>query len=485
MHIEIPARRRRSKGDSKSITTLLFVLLSVILIWLPLPAGSKPVWAASVLILLVALISTLWCVAYAFGQVSSSKAFTKAWPVHSGFIVVTFWVWFQGLMLPSGWVESLSPNAYFLQQAASEVLPAAQSGSVSISMGSHETIHTFLLTLSYYLLFCLVLLLVTNQRRVQQLLWVMILSGCFQALFGSLSTLSGAETLLFAEKEVYRGVATGTFVNRNSFAGYLEMTLALGVGLLVARLSSQSASGWQERLRQWLDTLMSNKILLRSALAIMVIGLVMSRSRMGNTAFFSSLLVSGLLYIILRKQLTRGMAFLFGSMILIDAVIVSQWFGIEKVVERIEQTSLDHETRPDVSLVSLDIIKDYPLTGTGGGTFYTALPNYHDGNWKGFYDLAHNDFLQFPLEFGLPAFAVLALMVLMAFWQAAAAIKVRKNRLMSGSGFASLMGMLAIMIHSSVDFNLQIPANATLFVCLMALAYVARYGPGRQQKQSI
>ena len=477
-------RRRRSKKHSQSVSTALFMLLSGLLIWLPLPAGSKPMWASSVLVLLVAFISALWCLAYAFGQVSFSKAFNKAWPVHCGFLLLSVWVWVQGLLLPSGWVEFLSPNAYFLQKTASDVLPLAISGaspsSASITIGGHDTAHTVLLTLSYYLLFCLILLLVNHQRRIQQLLWVIIVSGCFQAVFGSLSTLSGVEIRFFADKEAYIGVATGTFVNRNSFAGYLEMTLALGVGLLVARLGSQRASDWQERVRQWLNTLMSNKVLLRSALAIMVIGLVMSRSRMGNMAFFSSLLISGLLYVILRRQLTRGMAFLFGSMILIDAVIVSQWFGIEKVVERIEQTSLDRETRPDVSLVSLDIIRDYPVTGTGGGTFYTALPNYHNGSWQGFYDLAHNDFLQFPLEFGLPAFAVLALLVLIAFLQAMSAMKQRKSRLMSGLGFGAFMGMLAIMIHSSVDFNLQIPANAALFVCLMALAYVARYSPGHQ-----
>ena len=117
------------------------------------------------------------------------------------------------------------------------------------------------------------------------------------------------------------------------------------------------------------------------------------------------------------------------------------------------------------------------MAGSGAGSFYTTLPQYHDGTWRGFFDLAHNDFLQFPLEFGIPAYAILALMVLLTAWQAIAAMRQRRNMLMVGMGFAAFMGILSIMIHSSVDFNLQIPSNAAYFVCMMALGWLARYLP--------
>ena len=87
------------------------------------------------------------------------------------------------------------------------------------------------------------------------------------------------------------------------------------------------------------------------------------------------------------------------------------------------------------------------------------------------------DFLQFPLEFGIPAYVIQALMVMTAAWHAIAAMRQRRNRMMIGMGFTAFMGILAIMIHSSVDFNLQIPSNAAYFVMLMALALLARYLP--------
>ena len=458
----------------------LFWLLLATLFWLPLPSASKPEWAMGLLGFLVYLLAGLWPAGYALGRVQVSEAFRKARWMHLGFVLFCGWVWLQQVPLPVEWVAVLSPVAVQIQLDAAQALALPVPDLATISIDPHATRVSALLTLAYYLLFCLTLLLVTDSKKATLFAWVFVVQGAFQAVFGSLSTLSGMETMLFTPKESYFGVATGTYVNRNSFAGGLEMMLAMGMGLLIAQLSDKKAYSWSEWFRQILATLMSNKVLLRTALAVMVVGLVLSRSRMGNTAFFSSLMMTGLLYVVLRKRLTRGMVILFVSLIVIDTAIISQWFGLEKVVQRLEETSMEKETRPEVASITLQAIQnDYTLTGSGGGSFYTTLPGYHDGSWRGFYDLTHNDFLQFPLEFGVPAYMILVLMVLDSVWQAVQAIRLRRSKLMIGMGFAGFMGILAIMIHSSVDFNLQIPANAAMFVCLMALGWIARFMPSR------
>ncbi|WBA81527.1 O-antigen ligase family protein [Endozoicomonas sp. GU-1] len=456
--------------------TLFWPLLAV-MFWLPLPEGSKPPWAMGILMMLVYGLALFWLLGYARNRLPVTLAFQKARWIHLGFILVTSWLFIQQLPLPADWVKALSPHAWDIHSQAYLALGLPLPELLPLSIDPFATLMTALLTLAYYLLFCLCLLLIDRPEKLRAFAWVLVVAGVFQAVFGSLSTLSGLEVLLFRDKPSYFGVASGTFVNRNSFAGCLEMTLAAGMGLLIAQLNERASQSWQEWLHRTLKTLMSNKVILRTGLAIMVIGLVLSRSRMGNTAFFSSLMITGLLYVICRKQLSRGMVVLFVSLLVIDTAIVSQWFGLEKVVERIEQTSLERETRPNVSEVTLDAIGDYGLTGTGGGSFYTTLPAYHDGSWKGYYDLAHNDFLQFPLEFGLPVYGILALMVLAAAWHAIVAMRQRRNRLMVGMGFTAFMGILAIMIHSSVDFNLQVPSNSAYFVCMMALGVLARYLP--------
>ncbi len=147
-----------------------------------------------------------------------------------------------------------------------------------------------------------------------------------------------------------------------------------------------------------------------------------------------------------------------------------------------ERTTVQTESRSDVNPQTLDAIPDFALSGSGAGSFYTTLPQYHDGSWRGYFDLAHNDFLQFPLEFGIPAYLILIFTVLFSVWTAIQAIRLRRSKLMIGMGFSAFMGILAIMIHSSVDFNLQIPANAAYFVVLMALGLLARHMPSRRAK---
>ncbi|PJE79904.1 hypothetical protein CI610_01128 [invertebrate metagenome] len=463
------------QNGSRIYQNILFISVSALLIWLPLPSGSNSVWASAWFCFWVFCCGAAAVIGVGYRKLSVTPVFVKVRWFHGLFLACLLLIGLQCVDLPEGWVQVLSPKAWALHHQAAEVLNIPVTW-MPLSLDVEASRRTFLLSVAYYGLFCLLLLLVNSPKKLEQLAWILIISGTFQAVFGVLSTLSGAEVLLFSEKTSYFGVATGTFVNRNSFAGYLEMTLAVGVGLLVSRLSQQRLAGWKQRLQQIITVLMSSKVLLRGALVMMVIALVVSRSRMGNTAFFSSLLITGFLYVVLRKKWNRSLLFLLGSMLVIDMAIVSQWFGIEKVMERLEQTSMERESRPDVAHVITEMIQDFPLTGTGGGTFYTALPMYHNGSWQGFYDLAHNDFLQFALEFGLPAFLCFAGMVLFAVVLSVQSIRYRKKNVMAGIGFASLMGILAIMMHSLVDFNLQIPANAATFVCLMALACLARYG---------
>jgi len=144
------------------------------------------------------------------------------------------------------------------------------------------------------LLFTLTLLLVSNKHRLVMLGYTLVFSAVFQAFYGSMMTLSGLEYGFFVEKAAYVGFATGTFVNRNHLAGYLEMASAIGIGLLMATTSNRvRVRSWRQRLRNLVNLMLSQKLLLRLMLAMMVIALVLTRSRMGNTGFFSSMLVAG------------------------------------------------------------------------------------------------------------------------------------------------------------------------------------------------
>ena len=330
--------------------------------------------------------------------------------------------------------------------------------------------------------FALSLLLIRSRDDIRKVIWAVILAAGFQAIYGSFMVLSGLEYGFFMAKEAYLGKATGTFVNRNHLAGYLEMALALGIGLLLAS-STRYRGDWRQRLRQGIEMLLSPKVLARLLLAIMVIALVLTRSRMGNTAFFASLMIAGFLALFLMKNKSRSTTILLSSLLVIDIAIVGTFFGVEKVADRIQNSSTESESRDEVTAATFEAWQDHPLFGLGAGSFYYSYPSFryaeHKSNLTTRY--AHNDYVQFLAEFGLIAFLLLLGCVLYCFWQGIQAMRLRNSSLHQGMGFASYMGLMALGIHSTVDFNLQIPANAFMFMLLMAMSLIARNGSYRSR----
>src|SRR5450755_4339321 len=267
----------------------LFHAFLGLLLWMPLPFGSNVAWASSLMDAWVFLIAGLWLVQYYRGKVSLNQPFVRAWPVSACLLATLLWTVVQALPLPASILGLLSPRALEIHSSTHSY--------PSLSLDVYATRQAVLQTLAYLLFFCLTLLLVNNERRIKRLALAIILGGVFQAAYGSLMTLSGLEYGFFIHKPG-GGVATGTFINRNHLAGYLEMCLATGVGLMLAELSSTSATGWRDSARRLLRTLLGNKARVRLALVVMVTGLVLTRSRMGNVAFFASLSGVGSFYLL-------------------------------------------------------------------------------------------------------------------------------------------------------------------------------------------
>ncbi|MCP3688004.1 MAG: O-antigen ligase family protein [Gammaproteobacteria bacterium] len=453
----------------------LFHLFIAILIWLPLPAGSNWPWAWGLLQILVFASAFYWVVLYVNRRVFITTYFNKARPVIYLLFGWLIWVLLQFIPLPVSIVEVISPVAAE-HSAEASLITGLNSRFTSLSVDPYQTFQQFMLSSTYVVFFMLALLLVNSRARVKLTLWVVIYSALFQAMFGSLMTLSGLEYHLFGPKQHYLNVATGTFINRNHLAGYLVMSLAIGIGLLLSQIKTRSDQTTRQLVRDWIGMMLAQKTQLRIILAILVIGLVMTHSRMGNSAFFGSLLACSIIWLFLAgKKPKKSVVLLFVSLIVIDLYIVGAWFGFEKVVERLEGTSVTTESRDEVVRSLLVAIPEYGWTGSGMGTFKSVYPSYKDEHITISYLYAHNDYLQFVLEAGAGAI-LLAIAVLMSLTAAYQALRKRRDPLSRGLGFSAMMGVLAILIHSTVDFNLQIPANAMMFILLLSFAWIARTG---------
>ncbi len=447
----------------------LFLGFLALLVWMPLPLGSNRPWAAAILEVWVYLLAMGWLWGFYRLEFELGPVFKKA-----RFILILLFCWllyaaFQFIPLPYTLISMLSPEAARMHALAQ------QSGWITLSVDAYASTMAWFKSLAYALVFCLALLLVNTRRRLEMLAYLIVLSGLFQAFYGAFMTLSGLEYGFFFKKYTYIGHATGTFINRNHLAGYLEMCLAVGIGLMISNLGGSSAAHtWRQKMRGFLQLLLSSKLRLRLYLAVMVIALVLTHSRMGNSAFFSSMIAAGIIGLILSKHAPRSTVILLASLIVIDTFIVGTWFGVEKVVTRLENTSVVGDAgRIDVTENALKQWKAYLLTGSGGGSFYAVFPRYRTEELSLYFDHAHDDYVEFGTEYGVAGMLLLGAIVLSSFFAAILAQYRRRNPLMRGMAFASAMGIIALMIHSSVDFNLQIPCNAATFMVMLALAWIS------------
>lgn len=408
-----------------------------------MPLGSNRTWSEMMMVIVIALLGISWSMLYLSGKVKLTHCFKKAAVATVLLILAQFFISYQ-----------LYNN---------------------LSIDANSSFRELLQGISLTLFFMLCLLLINSSQRIKTTILVIIASGLFQAVYGSLMTMSGIEYTFFLKKETYFGVATGTFINRNHLAGYLVICLSLGLGMMIASLKANTNS-WKGLVRQIFQAILSQKAILRISLVIMVAALVMTHSRMGNSSFFASMGIIGTLAILLKKRSVGSTIILLLSLLIIDVAVVGTFFGVDKVIERLEKTSTESESRDEVNLYSIKIIEDNLLNGTGAGTFYNSFPAVREKEIGFlFYDHAHNDYIEFLTERGVIGIAPLVLLVIITFLVALTALWKRQKALMRGCAFGCLMSMLAMGIHATVDFNLQIPANAATFMLVLALGWIGMF----------
>jgi O-antigen ligase len=365
--------------------------------------------------------------------------------------------------------------------------------------------------------FWLVLVHIDTRPRIESFAIVIVFSGLLQAMIGVILMATGATFDLFFVHMV-DPFAHGTFVYHNHLAGYLELCLATGIGLMIAKLDGGTSANWRQMLHGWLSLLFSEKVMLRVSLIIMVIGLVATRSRMGNSAFFASLLITGLVTVTLSKYVTRNLVeqrakelmrstvLFITSLIILDVVIIGGVVGIEKVVHRIGNTNLETravqtqaidyahiqltseesiEQRSKAARSAAQIVRDFPVLGTGGGTFHLSFLRYQPAEIQSFYDHAHNDYVELTTEVGISGALILLFIVFDSLRTSLLLLLRRQEQLIRGLAFASLMGVISLLIHATVDFNFQNPSNAMLFLILLSFPYLLSKLGSRSKKSDV
>ena len=437
------------------LESVIFVALCLLIIWAPIPVGSNRPWAWSLLELLIGLVYLLHLALLArrpFSRANNAPA--DGIPADSP----AFWQrWSAPLLVPLAAVQ-----LYLLLQISGWI--------PGISTADAKQTEIMLVKGVFFLLWLQLVCTYTNTAlRLRMLVLMMVLSGFIQAFYGSVLNLAEVtNSPLFQVTE--GGRARGSFVYPNHFANYLALCLAMALGLLLSELSSQKTP-WRLRpmLRSLMASLLSSKLLLRLAIVVMVVGLVLSRSRMGNAAFFSSLAVVAIIAVFFYKRPPALLKPLIISVLVLDMLVIGSMFGLEKLQQRFAETSFASEARDEVVLDSLPLLQQFAWQGSGGGTFYTMFPAYQPRPYSGFYDHAHNDYLQFAIEIGIPLTAMLGLMLLWSLWQNLQVMRQSDHKLHRGLAFGCAMATVHMLLHCTVDFPLQSPANLMLYFTILAI----------------
>jgi O-antigen ligase len=446
--------------ERPSANRWLFVFYLALIVWAPIPLGSNRPWAWAILELWVFALAIWWLLGFARGKTRFSPALKGAWPA---LLCASLWlayVWLQLLPLPLELLQVLSPEAARAHAAAG----LASGGAAPLTLDRYATLDGGLKSAAYVAFFALSLALLDRHERIAAAAYTLVISGFAQAMYGGLSSLSQPGA-----------AAHGSFANRNHLAGYLVMCLSMGLGLLISNLTGDVSRSWKQFLRNIIAWILSSRMLLRLVLVVMVIALVLTQSRMGNTSFFVSLLIAGAIGLLLAKRATKSMVVLIASLIVIDICIIGAYFGVQRVLNRIEQTTIQTENRPDIASNTLQMWKHYPVFGSGLGSFRVVFPRYSQQDLGALYTHTHNDYLEFASETGVVGISLLGLLAFTSLLAALRAQVARGDPLMRGIAFGALMAIVALGIHSTVDFNLQIPANALTFMLVLAFAWISLY----------
>lgn len=365
--------------------------------------------------------------------------------------------------------------------------------SLSFQTGSDQTGNKKLFSLSLdveatqgttFLLICLLVTsllasnFLTHRERLQTLMQFLTIFGLVLATFSLIQYFTWNDKFYWLRAVESHTASFGPFVNRNHFAGYMELLLPWPVALMLTRRRSVAEKAFYLFITAWI-----------------AIVAIFSLSRGGMMSIFAQL---AFLAIFRPRQfdeaeiaavpsrmttfLQRGTA---AAVVLVVIFGGLTWLGAERVVDRVavgfedeqvlaaSQSSSDksgYGGRAELWRDSWEIFRANPLTGAGLGSFETALPIYNQSRNLGMVaSQSHNDYLQTLTDAGLIG-GLLVIWFLLATGRAVLKGLRAHEPLMSHAAFGCGVAIFGLLVHSLFDFNLQLLSHSFLFLSFAAIA---------------
>jgi len=285
--------------------------------------------------------------------------------------------------------------------------------------------------------------------------WFLMTLGFFVSVLGILQQLTFNGKLYWFRVMRYGGLPFGPYVNRNHFAGFAEMIIPVALVPLVL--------GKVRRERVFLVALFA---------VVPIAALFLSASRGGIISFVFEMVI---LFSLLLIHRIRGKYVVVGGIVVLSAVMAVSWIGVQQVLARfsgIQNLEVSTGKRMALRRDTWRLFLDHPVIGTGLGTFEIVYPPYdslYDGKIA---NHAHNDYLEGLAETGAVGGLCCLWFLAVVLLNSLKGMADLGNSLSSALNLSGLVACSGILIHSLVDFNLHIPANALLFFVCAHMAAV-------------
>jgi O-antigen ligase len=294
--------------------------------------------------------------------------------------------------------------------------------------------------------------------------------GAVIAGFALLQGISSNGRLYWVRQPRMGGWVYGPYVNHNHYAGLMEMLVPIPLILSLTRLAPH-------RLRTAAAV----------AAAVMVGTIFLSGSRGGMLAIVAELVI--LAALLVKQKLGLRTAIGIGVFLAIVVGLLT-WIGGGELSRRIATAGPAHselaaDIRANINRDGLRMFLQKPVLGWGLGSFPIVYPQFRTFYTNFFVNEAHNDYLQLLVEVGLLGFAVMVWFVVTLYRKAVKKIGNWTGEINGAIALASLLGLSGILVHSMVDFNLQIPANAALFYVLCTIAASEPFAQPARKRRAV
>jgi O-antigen ligase len=319
----------------------------------------------------------------------------------------------------------------------------------------HDTASLALLYFSYAMLCFLAAQALLRGSQARNLAVIFSFYGAVLASFSLIQGISANGRLYWWRVPRNGGWVYGPYVNHNHYAGLMEMLVPIPLVLSLTKLASgkiRSAAA--------------------ATAAVMVVTIFLSGSRGGMLAIIAELLILAVLLIKQKRGLRTAIAIGVFLTIVVGLLV---WVGGGELSKRIASVGPSHselssDVRRYINRDGLRMFVKRPVLGWGLGTFPVVYPQFRTFYTNFFVNQAHNDYLQLLVEMGLLGFGTMVWFLVTLYTRSIKKIGNWTSEISGAVALACVLGLSGILVHSAVDFNLQIPANAALFYVLCTIA---------------